>query len=115
MVEILTAAFRAEVLEGSFDAPVIVDFWAPWCGPCKQLAPFLEKTVRATNGAVRMFKLNVDENPEIAQQMQIQSIPAVYAFKDGRPVDGFVGAMPEGQIEQFVRNLLIKDVTTATF
>jgi len=84
---------------------VIVDFWAPWCGPCKQLGPMLEKAVKQANGAVRMVKINIDENPEIAQQMRIQSIPAVFAFKNGRPVDGFVGAVPESQIKQFIQRL----------
>jgi putative thioredoxin len=105
VADVTTANFMAEVVDASFEQPIIVDFWAPWCGPCKQLGPILEKIVRAANGAVRMVKLNIDENPEIAQQMRIQSIPAVYAFKDGRPVDGFVGAQPESQVKQFVQRL----------
>src|SRR6185312_14014375 len=103
--DVSTADFMAEVVDASFETPVIVDFWAPWCGPCKQLGPILERVVRGANGAVRMVKLNIDDNPEIAQQMRIQSIPAVYAFKEGRPVDGFVGAVPESQIKAFVDRL----------
>ncbi|MCI0430635.1 MAG: thioredoxin [Rhodospirillales bacterium] len=101
-----TAGFMADVVDGSREVPVIVDFWAPWCGPCKQLGPMLEKSVHDAKGALRMVKINVDENPDLAGQMRIQSIPAVYAFYQGRPVDGFVGALPESQIKAFVQRLL---------
>ena len=97
--------FMADVIEASRETPVIVDFWAPWCGPCKQLTPMLESAVKAANGTVRMVKINVDENQEIAAQMRIQSIPAVFAFKDGQPVDGFMGALPESQINAFIEKL----------
>jgi len=99
------ATFAADVLEASREVPVIVDFWAPWCGPCKQLGPVLEKAVTEAAGAVRLVKVNIDENPEIAQQLRIQSIPTVFAFKDGQPVDGFMGALPESQIKAFVSGL----------
>ena len=100
-----TQNFMRDVIEASRQQPVIVDFWAPWCGPCKQLGPALEKVVRQANGKVRMVKINVDENQQLAQQMRIQSIPAVYAFVNGQPVDGFMGALPESQLKQFVDRL----------
>ena len=100
-----TKNFIADVIEASREVPVIVDLWAPWCGPCKQLGPAVEKVVKSAGGAVKLVKLNIDESPEVAQQLHVQSIPAVFAFKDGQPVDGFVGALPESQIKQFVERL----------
>ncbi|GAA0527251.1 putative thioredoxin [Rhizomicrobium palustre] len=100
------ATFAADVLEASREVPVIVDFWAPWCGPCKQLTPALEKAVTEAKGAVKLVKVNVDENQEIARQLRIQSIPTVYAFKNGQPVDGFMGAIPDSQLNQFVAGLI---------
>lgn len=97
--------FGADVLEASKQAPVIVDFWAPWCGPCKQLGPAIEKVVTEARGKVRLVKINIDENPAYAGQLRVQSIPAVFAFVNGRPVDGFMGALPESQIRQFVSRL----------
>jgi len=100
------ATFAADVLDASMEVPVIVDFWAPWCGPCKQLGPALERLVGEAKGAVRLVKVNIDENPEIAQQLRIQSIPTVYAFRNGQPIDGFMGAIPDSQLRQFVQGLL---------
>ena len=96
------AEFMTDVVEASMAVPVIVDFWAPWCGPCKTLGPMLEDAVRAAKGAVKMVKVNVDEAQRIAQQLQIQSIPTVYAFHQGQPIDGFQGAVPQSEIKAFV-------------
>ncbi|MQW90172.1 thioredoxin [Sinorhizobium saheli] len=97
-----TATFSRDVLEASRQQPVLVDFWAPWCGPCKQLTPVIEKVVREAAGRVKLVKMNIDDHPSIAGQLGIQSIPAVIAFVGGRPVDGFMGAVPESQIRQFI-------------
>lgn len=105
IIDVTDATFMAEVVEASQTTPVVVDFWAPWCGPCKTLGPQLEAAVTAAKGKVRMAKINVDENPQVAAQLRVQSIPTVYAFHEGQPVDGFQGAVPESQIKEFVAKL----------
>jgi putative thioredoxin len=104
-IEVDMNNFMAEVVEGSSQIPVIVQFWAPWCGPCKQLGPALEKVVAAAHGKVKMVRVNIDDNQQIAQQLRVQSVPTVYAFVDGQPVDGFSGAQPESALTQFVEKL----------
>jgi len=106
-----TANFAKDVLEASRKVPVLVDFWAPWCGPCKQLTPVLEKVVRGYKGKVQLVKINIDENQAIAAQLRIQSLPTVYAFRDGRPLDGFMGAQPESAVKAFVDRLLGDEAT----
>jgi len=100
------AGFMADVIEASRVQPVIVDFWATWCGPCRQLTPALEKAVKGAGGAVKLVKIDVDKNPVYAGQLRVQSIPTVYAFEDGKPVDGFTGALPESQVKAFVDKLV---------
>ena len=106
MADVTDAAFAAEVIERSHTVAVVVDLWAPWCGPCKTLGPILERAVAATNGAVELAKVNVDENPRTAQAFQVQGIPAVYAMRDGKVADGFIGAQGETAVAEFVQRLL---------
>src|SRR3990172_12227781 len=106
--ETTTQAFVKDVIEESKRQPVLIDFWAPWCGPCKTLGPVLEKVVRAAKGKVKLVKMNIDEHPQISTQLGIQSIPTVFAFNNGQPVDGFLGALPERQVAAFVERLVGK-------
>ncbi len=99
------ANFMADVIDASKEVPIVVDFWAPWCGPCKTLGPALEEAVKAAGGKVRMVKINIDENQQIAAQLRIQSIPTVYAFSDGKPIDGFQGALPPSQVKEFIEKI----------
>jgi putative thioredoxin len=101
-----TQGFRQDVLAESMQQPVLVDFWAPWCGPCKALTPVLEKVVKAAKGKVKLVKMNIDEHPQIAGQLGVKSIPAVFAFQKGQPVDGFMGALPESQVKSFIERII---------
>jgi len=111
-LDVTDTTFQADVIDKSSTVPVVVDLWAPWCGPCRTLGPMLEKAIDATEGQVVLAKVNVDENPQISAQFQVQSIPAVYALRDGRIVDGFVGALPERDVERFVQTLLPTEAQT---
>ncbi len=104
-MDVTDETFQSDVVARSATVPVVVDLWAPWCGPCTTLGPMLEKAVAATDGAVELAKVNVDENPRIAQAFQVQSIPAVFALRDGQVVDQFIGALPEAQVTEFVQRL----------
>jgi putative thioredoxin len=110
VIDTTTQTFRKDVLEESRKQPVLVDFWASWCGPCKQLTPILEKAVRSAKGAIKLAKMNIDEHPQIASQMGIQSIPAVIAFIAGQPVDGFMGALPESQVIAFLERVTRQEI-----
>jgi putative thioredoxin len=105
-IDVTDATFQTEVIDRSAEVPVVVDLWAPWCGPCRTLGPILEKVVEATDGQVALVKVNVDENPQVATAFRAQSIPAVYALKGGQVVDGFIGAYPEEVVTQFVSSLV---------
>jgi putative thioredoxin len=105
MADVTDATFQSEVLDRSVSVPVVVDLWAPWCGPCRTLGPLLEQAVEATDGGVQLAKVNVDENPQVAATFRVQSIPAVFALRDGQVVDGFIGAVPKAQVDEFVARL----------
>jgi len=109
MIDVTDATFETDVIEASMNAAVVVDLWAPWCGPCKTLGPILETVIAETNGKVVLAKVNVDENPATSQAFQVQGIPAVYAMKDGQVVDGFVGAQGEPAVREFVNKLMPTD------
>ena len=105
IIDVITDNFMTDVIEQSKETPVIVDFWAPWCEPCKQLTPIIERIIKEKNGKVILAKMNIDESPEVAQQLKIQSIPAVMAFNDGQPIDGFIGVQSEKNIIEFVNKI----------
>jgi putative thioredoxin len=111
-IDVTDATFQADVIDKSTTVPVVVDLWAPWCGPCRTLGPMLEKVIDATEGEVVLAKVNVDENPQISTMFRVQSIPAVYAMRNGQVVDGFLGAIPERDVERFVETLLPTEAQT---